>query len=273
VIQQAKEMGIQFDLVVYSVASAVRIDPESGEMYRSVLKPFGKSFVGQNIDVATDKLITISAETATPEEAEQTVKVMGGEDWQRWIEQLKNAGVLAKGLKTIAYSYIGPSLSHAIYRDGTIGRAKEHLESTADILQEKLAPLNGEAYVSVNKGLVTRSSAVIPVIPLYLSILFKIMKEKGTHEGCIEQAERLFAERLYVSGQVPVDENRLIRIDDWELDPEIQKYVSERMPLINEENLAELGDLEGYKHDFLVTNGFDVEGVDYNEPVERLDQI
>jgi enoyl-[acyl-carrier protein] reductase/trans-2-enoyl-CoA reductase (NAD+) len=254
IISKAKEMNIRFDLIVYSVASAVRVDPVSGEMYRSVLKPFGLSFVGQNIDVATNKLITISAETANPEEASQTVKVMGGEDWERWIKQLSDADVLANGVKTVAYSYIGPSLSHAIYRDGTIGKAKEHLEKTADILNEFLSSkLKGEAYVSINKGLVTRSSAVIPVIPLYLSILFKKMKEKGTHEGCIEQAERLFAERLYTGSAVPVDEKRLIRIDDLELDPEVQAYVSERMPLVTEENLSQIGDLEGYKHDFLAT--------------------
>ena len=274
IISKAKEMNIRFDLIVYSVASAVRVDPVSGEMYRSVLKPFGLSFVGQNIDVATNKLITISAETANPEEASQTVKVMGGEDWERWIKQLSDADVLANGVKTIAYSYIGPSLSHAIYRDGTIGKAKEHLEKTADILNEFLSSkLKGEAYVSINKGLVTRSSAVIPVIPLYLSILFKKMKEKGTHEGCIEQAERLFAERLYTGGAVPVDEKRLIRIDDLELDPEVQAYVSERMPLVTEENLSQIGDLEGYKHDFLATNGFDVEGVDYTAEIERMDTI
>lgn len=274
IIATAKEMGIRFDLIVYSVASAVRVDPDSGEMYRSVLKPLGKSFIGQNIDVAGNKLSTISAETATPEEIAQTVKVMGGEDWKRWVEQLGDADVLASGVKTIAYSYIGPSLSHDIYRDGTIGKAKEHLEKTADELNELLsAKYKGEAFVSVNKGLVTRSSAVIPVIPLYLSILFKIMKEKGTHEGCIEQADRLFAERLYTDGPVPVDENRLIRIDDWELDPEAQKYVSERMPLATEENLAEISDLEGYRHDFLAINGFDVEGVDYEADVERMDTI
>lgn len=274
IIAKAKEMNIQFDLIVYSVASAVRIDPDSGEMYRSVLKPFGKSFVGQNIDVATNKLITISAETANSEEAAQTVKVMGGEDWERWIKQLNKANVLANGVKTIAYSYIGPSLSHAIYRDGTIGKAKEHLEKTADILNDYLASeVNGEAFVSINKGLVTRSSAVIPVIPLYLSILFKIMKQKGTHEGCIEQAERLFAERLYIGKEVPVDENRLIRIDDLELDQDVQKYVSERMPLITEENFNEIGDVEGYKHDFLATNGFDIEGVDYNAEITRMDTI
>lgn len=274
VIEKAREMGITFDLVIYSLASAVRTDPETGVLYRSVLKPLGKPFSGSTIDVMTGKLSTITAEPATPEEAEQTVKVMGGEDWERWTEQLNDAGILAKGCKTIAYSYIGPSLSHAIYRDGTIGGAKKHLEDTALKLHAKLQKtIGGEAYVSVNKGLVTRSSAVIPIIPLYLSVLFKIMKEKGTHEGCIEQAERLFAERLYTGSSVPVDENHLIRIDDLEMDPAIQKEIDERMPKITEENVAEIGDLEGYRHDFLATNGFDIEGVDYSIDIPRMDTI
>ncbi|MDR1760323.1 MAG: trans-2-enoyl-CoA reductase family protein [Fibrobacter sp.] len=274
VIAKAKEMGITFDLVIYSLASPVRKDPKTGELYKSVLKPFGKPFTGSTIDVMTGKISTISAEPATEEEAAQTVKVMGGEDWELWITALNKAGTLAEGCKTIAYSYIGPSLSHAIYRDGTIGGAKKHLEATALKLNAELQKsVKGEAYVSVNKGLVTRSSAVIPIIPLYLSVLFKVMKEKGTHEGCIEQAERLFAERLYTGGAVPVDENHLIRIDDWEMDPAIQAEIDKRMPLLTEETIKELGDLEGYRHDFLATNGFDVEGVDYSADVARLDTI
>ncbi len=274
VIAKAKETGIAFDLVIYSLASPVRKDPKTGELYKSVLKPFGKPFTGSTIDVMTGKISTISAEPASEEEAAQTVKVMGGEDWELWITALNNAGVLAEGCKTIAYSYIGPSLSHAIYRDGTIGGAKKHLEATALKLNAELQnSVKGEAYVSVNKGLVTRSSAVIPIIPLYLSVLFKVMKEKGTHEGCIEQAERLFAERLYTGSAVPTDENHLIRIDDWEMDPAIQAEIDKRMPLLTEETIKELGDLESYRHDFLATNGFDVEGVDYSADLARLDVI
>lgn len=274
VIEEAKKMGVTFDLVVYSLASPVRTDPETGVLYKSVLKPFGKAFTGQTVDIMTGELSTMSAEPANEEEAEQTIKVMGGEDWERWINQLSDAGVLSKGCMTVAYSYIGPKLSHAIYRDGTIGGAKKHLEKTARKLDAKLSSeLGGHAFVSVNKGLVTRSSAVIPIIPLYLSVLFKVMKEKGTHEGCIEQMERLFAERLYTNGKVPVDSDNLIRIDDWELDPAVQAEVDVRMAKITQDNLRELGDMTGYLHDFMATNGFDVEGVDYEADVPRMDVI
>lgn len=274
VIKAVKDLGEKIDLIVYSVASAVRVDPDNGTMYRSVLKPLGTTFSGDTIDVMTGTLSTISAEPANEEEAANTVKVMGGEDWALWVSKLLEAGVLAEGCKTVAYSYIGPSLSHAIYRDGTIGGAKKHLEKTAEELNEKLKnALNGEAYVSVNKGLVTRSSAVIPIIPLYLSVLFKVMKEQGSHEGCIEQMERLFAERLYTGSKVPTDENNLIRIDDWEMDPKVQSVVNERMAQITQENFAEIADLEGYRHDFLATNGFDVEGVDYSADVLSVETI
>lgn len=274
VIETLKKWGRKVDLLVYSVASAVRVDPDNGTLYRSVLKPIGKTFSGETIDCMTGKISTISAEPANEEEMANTVKVMGGEDWALWVRQLKEAGVLAEGVKTVAYSYIGPALSHAIYRDGTIGGAKKHLEATAQELHAELQKsLKGEAYVSVNKGLVTRSSAVIPIIPLYLSVLFKVMKELGNHEGCIEQMERLFNERLYTGSAVPTDESHLIRIDDWELDPKVQAEVNKRMATITQENLAQVGDLEGYRHDFLAINGFDVEGVDYSADVTSMTTI
>lgn len=274
VIQEAKKMGVTFDLVVYSLASPVRTDPETGVLYKSVLKPFGKPYTGMTVDMMTGELSEMSAEPANEAEAAETVKVMGGEDWQLWIEALLKEGLLAEGCMTVAYSYIGPALSHAIYRDGTIGGAKKHLEKTALDLHALLGEkVKGQAFVSVNKGLVTRSSAVIPIIPLYLSILFKVMKEKGTHEGCIEQMERLFAERLYTGGDVPVDEAHLIRIDDWELDPAVQAEVDRRMAQVTQENLSQLGDMEGYRHDFMATNGFDVEGVDYTADVPRMDAV
>ena len=274
VIETVKQMGKKIDLVIYSVASAVRVDPDTGELYRSVIKPIGEAFTGETIDCITGKMSTISAEPATAEEAANTVKVMGGEDWALWIRQLAHAGVLADGVKTIAYSYIGPTLSHAIYRDGTMGEAKKHLEGTAKAINKELkANLNGEAYVSVNKGVVTRSSAVIPIIPLYLSVLFKVMKGEGTHEGCIEQIERLFAERLYAGGPVPTDESGLIRIDDLEMAPKVQAEVKKRMATITQENFARIGDFDGYRHDFLATNGFDVEGVDYTADIESVERI
>ena len=273
VIEASKQFG-KFDLVIYSVASAVRVDPVTGEKYRSVLKPLSKTFSGATMDVVTGKFSIITAEVANEEETRQTVKVMGGEDWARWIKQLADADVLAKDVKTVAYSYIGPTYTHAIYRDGTIGAAKKDIERTArEIDAELKKTLGGEAYISVNKGLVTRSSAVIPLIPLYISILFKIMKANGTHEGCIEQMERLFAERLYAGKAVPTDEEHRIRIDERELDPKVQAEVAKYMLIVNEDNIAKLGDIEGYRHDFLATNGFDIAGIDYDADVARMDVI
>lgn len=279
VIDEAKKLGKKFDLVIYSLASPVRTDPDTGVLYKSVIKPQGKPYSGMAIDILTDSLKESSAEPATEQEVADTVKVMGGDDWRIWMKQLMDAGVLAEGCRTLAYSYIGPELSHAIYRDGAIGQAKKDLEQAGlDLDKEMNAALGGNAYVSINKGLVTRSSAVIPIISLYLSILFKVMKEKGTHEGCIEQMERLFAERLYTgadnsAGTVPVDSEHRIRIDDWELEPDVQKEVEKRMAAVTNENLAELGDLAGYKHDFLATNGFDVDGVDYTREVTKMDSL
>ena len=279
VIDEAKKLGKKFDLVIYSLASPVRTDPDTGVLYKSVIKPQGKPYSGMAIDILTDSLKESSAEPATEQEVADTVKVMGGDDWRIWIKHLMDAGVLADGCRTLAYSYIGPELSHAIYRDGAIGQAKKDLEQAGlDLDKEMNAALGGNAYVSINKGLVTRSSAVIPIISLYLSILFKVMKEKGTHEGCIEQMERLFAERLYTgadnsAGTVPVDSEHRIRIDDWELEPDVQKEVEKRMADVTNENLAELGDLAGYKHDFLATNGFDVDGVDYTREVTKMDSL
>ncbi|MGP1459245.1 MAG: enoyl-ACP reductase FabV [Treponema sp.] len=279
VIEEAKKLGKKFDLVIYSLASPVRTDPDTGVLYKSVIKPRGKPYSGMAIDILTNSLKESSAEPATEQEVSDTVKVMGGDDWRIWIKQLTAAGVLADGCRTIAYSYIGPELSHAIYRDGAIGQAKKDLEQAGlDLDKELNAALGGNAYVSINKGLVTRSSAVIPIISLYLSILFKVMKEKGTHEGCIEQMERLFAERLYTGAdnsaeEVPVDGEHRIRIDDWELEPDVQKEVKKRMESVTNENLAELGDLAGYKHDFLATNGFDIDGVDYARDVAKMDSL
>jgi enoyl-[acyl-carrier protein] reductase/trans-2-enoyl-CoA reductase (NAD+) len=204
---------------------------------------------------------------ANQEEINPTVKVMGGEDWELWIDALSQAGVLAPGVITLAYSYIGPELTKAVYRDGTIGKAKEHLEATAKLLSKKLAPLGGKAYISVNKAVVTRASAVIPVVPLYLAILFKVMKEKGLHEGCIEQMYRLFAEKLYAGDEVPVDEEGRIRMDDWEMRPDVQAEVDRRWKLVTGENLRQLADLEQYTRDFLNLHGFGFPEIDYEEDV------
>ncbi len=274
----AAEAGIpaKVDLVVYSIASPVRTDPKDGVMYRSVIKPIGAPYTGQTMDMLTGKLSTVSAEPANDEEIANTVKVMGGEDWELWLEALGAAGVLADDARTVAYTYIGPELSWAIYKNGTIGRAKEDLERAANAINAKLATKGGAAWVSVNKALVTRASAVIPIIPLYISSLFKVMKEKGLHEGCVEQIVRLYRDRLYGApagnaasdnAAVPVDEARRIRIDDWEMRDDVQKETKERMDRITEETLFQLADVEGFKHDFMEAHGFDVEGVDYDADV------
>lgn len=262
-----KRLG-KIDLVVYSLASPVRTDPKSGETYRSVLKPIGKTYTKQSVDIMSGEIKDFSVDPATEEEIAATKKVMGGEDWELWIDALMDAGVLAEGAKTVAFSYIGPEVTFPVYREGTVGRAKEHLESTAHALAKKLSSLGGSAFVSVNKALVTRSSAVIPVVPLYISFLFKVMKEKGVHEGCIEQMYRLFAERLYAGGPVPLDEEGRIRIDDLEMRPDVQEAVADLWKRVSNENFEEIADADGYRSDFFKIHGFGVEGVDYGADVE-----
>ncbi|MBQ7881523.1 MAG: trans-2-enoyl-CoA reductase family protein [Treponema sp.] len=274
VIEEIKKQGEKFDLIVYSLASPVRTDPDTKELYRSVLKPIGSVYSGPALDMMTGKISQMSTEPAEGNDIENTVKVMGGEDWERWISQLMEADVIAEGCRTLAYSYIGPEATHAIYRDGTIGAAKKDLEARAKVINDKLSTIGGAAYVSVNKALVTRSSAVIPVISLYMSCLFKVMKEKGTHEGCIEQMERLFAERLYTEDKkVLLDSEGRIRVDDWEMEDEVQAKVAVLMKEVTEENVNEIADLAGVRHDFLMINGFDVPGVDYEKDVAKMDVI
>ncbi len=268
VIEEAKKLGRKFDLVIYSLASSVRVDPDTHEVYQSVVKTQDCYYKGWGINILQDCLMDGESEIATEEDIKNTVKVMGGEDWQLWIDALLKADVLEKGCRTLAYSYIGPKESYPIYRDGTIGHAKAHLEKTAKNLDEQLSSaLGGRAFISINKGVVTRSSAVIPVISLYLSVLFKIMKEKGIHEDCNQQIDRLFAERLYTGencgpGLVPVDENGRIRLDELELREDVQTEAADLMAKITEENFHELSDVKGYIHDFYAINGFDVAGVD-----------
>ncbi|HOV63971.1 MAG TPA: trans-2-enoyl-CoA reductase family protein [Spirochaetia bacterium] len=257
VIAEAKRAGKKFDLVIYSLATAVRTDERTGESYRSVLKPLHAPYSAKSLDFITGEVKPVTIEPATEEEARATVKVMGGEDWMDWMKSLAEAGVLAEGVTTLAYSYIGPAVTYPIYREGTIGKAKEHLENSAATITNALSNIHGRAYVSVNKALVTRASAVIPVVPLYISILFKVMKQRGTHEGCIEQMERLFSERLYTGGPVPVDEDGRIRIDDREMQSDVQEEVSRLMEHATTENIASIADLEGYRRDFLALHGFE----------------
>jgi enoyl-[acyl-carrier protein] reductase/trans-2-enoyl-CoA reductase (NAD+) len=270
----AANIEAKIDLIIYSLASPVRTDPKTGIMHRSVIKPIGRSYSGKTIDMMTGVISTASAESATDEEIANTVKVMGGEDWELWIDALSKAGVLSPKVKTVAYTYLGPELSWPIYKNGTIGRAKEDLERAGRAINAKLSATGGAAWVSVNKALVTRASAVIPIIPFYVSCLFKEMKEKGIHEGCIEQIIRLYKDRLYAAAataaKVPVDSEGRIRIDDWEMREDVQKDTLARMEKVTEENIFELSDIAGFKHDFLEAHGFDVAGVDYDADVRSL---
>jgi enoyl-[acyl-carrier protein] reductase/trans-2-enoyl-CoA reductase (NAD+) len=263
----------QVDLVIYSLASPVRQHPVSGVLHRSVLKPIGDTFSEKTVDFHTGIVSDVTITPCNDEDIANTVAVMGGEDWQMWMDALLNAGVLADGAMTVAYSYIGPEVTEAVYRKGTIGMAKEHLEATAFKISDDLAKIGGKAFVSVNKALVTQASSAIPVIPLYISLLYKIMKAKGTHEGCIEQIQRLFSARLYTNGTIPVDEKGRIRIDDWEMDEAVQAEVAQLWKGATTENLPGIGDLNGYKSDFLNLFGFGFDGVDYAAEANELVEI
>ncbi len=269
-VEAAGGQGVSFDLVIYSLASPVRVDPDTGEMYRSVIKPLHRPYRGTSVDIMNGTLSQAEIEPATPREAEETVKVMGGEDWALWIDTLAAAGLLSQGATTVAYSYIGPKLSWPIYHDGTIGQAKAHLETTAGMLRSRHAATGLRPFISVNKALVTRASAVIPVIPLYVSTLFRVMKERGIHEDCIGQIHRLFGERLYSGTPVPLDGSGRIRIDDLEMGKAVQTEVQDRMNRVNQSNLDELADLEGFRSDFLRVHGFGVEGIDYTAECPAL---
>lgn len=267
VIAIAKEKGLKFDQVVYSLASPVRVDPATGIMHRSVLKPIGEPFAGRSFDVVSGEISEVTIQPASDDEVAATVKVMGGEDWELWIKALAGAGLLAPGCVTLAYSYIGPTHTARIYRAGAIGKAKEHLEATSAKLDGLLASAGGKAYVAVNKAVVTRASSVIPVVALYIAALFKTMKELGLHEDPLDQLLRLYKDRLFVPGQVPVDSAGRIRMDDWEMRDDVQKMTAERFLGADASNLASTVDLEGFRHDFLEAHGFDVPGVDYGAEV------
>ncbi len=254
------------DLVIYSLASGVRPDPDTGTMYRSVLKPIGAPFDAKSLDLMKAEITQVHLEPATPEEIEATVKVMGGEDWTLWIDALEKAGVLSENPVTVAYSYIGSELTRAVYREGTIGRAKDHLERTAGELHQRMQQYGGHAYVSVNKAVVTRASAVIPV-GLYFVLLSGVMESKGLDEGCIEQCCRLFAERLFTGGEVPVDDQGRIRIDDWELRDDVQAEVHRRWEIAVNDNIGELADLDEYRNQFLQIHGFGFDNIDYEADV------
>lgn len=259
-----KESFGPVDLVVYSLASPRRTHPDTGEVFTSVLKPILRPYSSKTVNFQTGVVSDISIPPAAQSEIGQTVAVMGGEDWGLWIDALEEANLLAPGAITVAYSYAGPELTESIYRRGTIGRAKDHLEATAHRLEERLARIGGRAVVSVNKALVTQASSAIPVMPLYISLLFKVMKEKGLHEGCIEQMARLFVDHLYADAPPPTDEVERIRIDDWEMRSDVQSEVSRLWNKVNGRNVEQLADLRGYREDFFKLFGFGREGTDEN---------
>ena len=263
----------EVDLIIYSLATAVRPKPDSEEFWRSAIKPIGESVTGATISLEHDSWVTNTLEAATEEEAQSTLKVMGGEDWESWIDELINAESIAPGCKTIAFSYVGPEVTHPIYLDGTLGRAKIDLHQTSHALNLELANFGGNAYATVCKALVTKASVFIPGLSPYLLALYKVMKDKGTHEGCIQQMQRLFSSKLYGQEKIPLDGERLIRMDDLELDAETQSHVTEILKSMDENNFQTLGDYQGFKQEFLQLNGFAQQSVDYSQQLNTSDFI
>ncbi|MHC5067506.1 MAG: enoyl-ACP reductase FabV [Planctomycetota bacterium] len=268
VISALKERFGKVDQVIYSLASPKRKDPDSDTVWSSVLKPIGSDYASKSVDLRDETIIEASFTAATEQEQADTVKVMGGEDWKLWIDALREADLLADGCRTVAYSYIGPQVTFPIYRSGTIGGAKEHLEASAKDIEASLSDISGQAWVSVNKALVTQASAAIPVVPLYISLLFKVMKEAGNHEGTIEQIVRLYKDHLGPGATPSVDEVGRIRIDDWELDPAIQAQTDALWEQVTSDNFRDISDFAGFQRDFRQLFGFEVEGIDYEAATE-----
>jgi enoyl-[acyl-carrier protein] reductase/trans-2-enoyl-CoA reductase (NAD+) len=272
VIQLIKDDLGEIDMVVYSLASPVRKMPDSGEVIRSVLKPIGETYYSTAIDTSHDAIINTEIEPASEEEIANTVTVMGGEDWELWIHALSDAGVLADNARTVAYSYIGSDITWPIYWHGALGKAKEDVDRAAQALNAKLSVKGGGANVAVLKSVVTQASSAIPVMPLYLSMVFKVMRQEGIHEGCMDQIYRLFAERLYnnLNPTDLVDDNNRLRLDDWELREDVQQACRDLWPQITTENLFEMSDYQLYKNEFLKLFGFGIDGVDYEADVSPL---
>lgn len=266
VIQTIQEDLGQVDMVVYSLAAPRRMMAD-GTVYNSVLKTTGEVFTQKSLDLKDNTIHEVSVEPATEEEIEATVKVMGGEDWFDWMNALNEAGVLADQCITVAYSYIGPELTYPIYYNGTIGAAKKDLHAYAEKIDQKFGSTGVKAYISVNKGLVTQASSAIPVVPLYFAMLYKVMKKKGIHEGCIEQIGRLFKDKLF-GGQVLTDENGMIRMDDYEMREDVQEEIKNAWTNVTTENVMEVADIDGYWEDFYQMFGFRIDGVDYSADVE-----
>lgn len=262
----------QVDLVIYSLAAPRREHPETGEVFNSTLKPIGKDVTMRGINTDKEQIQEFTLEAATQHDIDQTVAVMGGDDWQLWIDTLDSAGVLAEGAKTTAFTYIGEKITWDLYWDGTIGQAKKDLDKRVLHIREKLQPRSGDARVSVLKAVVTQASSAIPIMPLYLAMLFKEMKQTGTHEGCIEQLYRLLTECLY-NESPRVDEVGRLRVDELEMDASVQAKIATNWASINDQNLAELADFSAYKKEFLNLFGFEVDGVDYDAEVDPDVQI
>ncbi|ELL0572832.1 trans-2-enoyl-CoA reductase family protein [Vibrio fluvialis] len=258
----------EVDLVIYSIASGMRRKPGSEDFWRSAIKPIGEPVSGAAILLENDKWVDATLEPANEEEIDSTLRVMGGEDWEDWIDTLINTESVAQGCKTIAFSYVGPEITHPIYLDGTLGRAKIDLHQTSHSLNLKLANFDGGAYATVCKALVTKASVFIPGLSPYLLALYRVMKEKGTHEGCIEQMHRLFSDKLYGKTPVPVDGERLVRMDDWELNPDTQERVRQLLSDMNGDNFKQVGDYAGFKAEFLRLNGFGFDNVNYDADID-----
>ncbi|MGH0052559.1 MAG: enoyl-ACP reductase FabV [Sphaerochaetaceae bacterium] len=266
--KKIKEEFGQVDLVIYSLASPLRGDPITGETYRSVLKPIGKPFTALSVDLGDNIVKQATIEPATEDQVTETVKVMGGEDWTLWIDFLLEQDLLAKGAKTVAYSYIGPKITYPVYREGTIGKAKKHLEKSAEDLTKKLGNIGGKAFVSVNKALVTRASAVIPVVPLYMALLYQVMKEKYLHEHCTQQIYRLFLTQLYANQPMSTDQEGRLRVDDWEMREDVQREVERRWELQREGQPLLQGDMDGVMQEYEQIHGFGFPDIDYQADVD-----
>ena len=263
-----EEFGGKIDLLIYSLASAIRTDPIDGVTYRSALKSTEKEIVGPSINLEKEIMEETVMGVATPEEIASTVKVMGGEDWKLWIEALDKAGVLTQNFKTVAYSYLGPKVTYGIYKEGTIGAAKRDLEHTSDVLNDFLKEkYDGEAYVSLSKALMTKASAVIPIFPLYAALLYRVMKEKGIHEGTIEQKQRLLKDMMY-GGKPEFDDQRRLRPDNWEMREDVQSEVEALWDQVTPENFKELSDYAGAREEFMQLNGFDFDNVNYDADID-----
>lgn len=264
-----KERFGKIDQLIYSIASPRRTDPTTGTTYNSVLKPVDAAFASKSINLDSGQIKSVTINPASEAEIRSTIKVMGGEDWAYWIEALRNADLLAPGFRTVAYSYMGPRFTSGIYRTGTIGHAKEHLEATGRTLDEKLRDgQGGGAWVSINKALVTQASSAIPVVPLYISLLYRVMKERGSHEGTIEQVLRLYRSHLAPARTPMLDDRSRIRLDNRELDDEVQTEVMDLWEQMTSENFEEISDFAGFRREFRGLFGFDIEGIDYQKPTE-----